>query len=144
MSAEADIYPLQAPELAEKIEGAIGEGSQFHQTFGYYAQGVGPDTAVLPRGWMSRLHRVQTAATNHRVGYCLDLLDLFMSKAVAGRDKDREFCMAMLAHGYVKPVELLGLVEAMPIEEQGQRRLRSAIRRWVKVVRERGHQLPED
>ena len=144
MSAEADIYPLQAPELAEKIEGAIGEGSQFHQTFGYYAQGAGPNTAVLPRGWMSRLHRVQTAATNHRVGYCLDLLDLFMSKAVAGREKDREFCMAMLAHGYVKPVEVLGLVEAMPIEEQGQRRLRSAIRRWLKVVRERGHQLPED
>jgi hypothetical protein len=59
---------------------------------------------------MSRLHRVQTAATNHRVGYCLDLLDLFMSKAVAGREKDREFCMAMLAYGYVKPVEVLGLV----------------------------------
>jgi hypothetical protein len=67
-----------------------------------------------------------------------------MSKAVAGREKDREFCMAMLAHGYVRLVELLGLVEDMLIEEQGQRRLRSAIRRWLKVVRERGHQLPED
>ena len=42
MSAEADIYPLQAPELADKIDGAIDEGSQFHQTYGYYAQGVGP------------------------------------------------------------------------------------------------------
>lgn len=31
MSAEADIYPLQAPELADKIEGAIGEGSRFHE-----------------------------------------------------------------------------------------------------------------
>jgi len=49
MSAEADIYPLQAPELAEKIEGAIGEGSQFHQTFSYYAQGVGPHTAHCSR-----------------------------------------------------------------------------------------------
>jgi hypothetical protein len=49
MSAEADICPLQAPELAGKIEGAIGEGPQFHQTMGYYPQGVGPDTAVLPR-----------------------------------------------------------------------------------------------
>ncbi|MBN8510744.1 MAG: hypothetical protein J0L57_19295 [Burkholderiales bacterium] len=45
-SAEADIYPLRAPELADKIEGAIGEGSNFHETYGYYAQGVGPDTAV--------------------------------------------------------------------------------------------------
>jgi hypothetical protein len=66
MSAEADIYPLQAPELAEKIEGALGEGSQFHETYGYYAQGVGPDTAVLPAGWMNRLHRIQNAATKRQ------------------------------------------------------------------------------
>jgi len=50
MSAEADIYPLQAPELADRIEGALGEGSRFHETHGYYAQGVGPETAVLPTG----------------------------------------------------------------------------------------------
>lgn len=49
VSMEADIYPLQAPELADKIDGAIGEGSQFHLTYGYYAQGVGPETALLPR-----------------------------------------------------------------------------------------------
>lgn len=29
MSAEADIYPLQAPELADKIDGAIGEARSF-------------------------------------------------------------------------------------------------------------------
>jgi len=144
MSAEADIYPLQAPEQAERIEGAIGEGSRFHQTYGYYAQGVGPETALLPRGWMSRVHRIQSAATNDRVGYCLDLPDLFMSKAAAGRDKDREFCMAMIEHGYVKPVEVLGLVDDMPLEEQGQRRLRSAIRRWVNAVRKQGHEVSED
>ena len=27
VSMEADIYPKEAPELAEKIDGAIGEGS---------------------------------------------------------------------------------------------------------------------
>lgn len=68
MSAEADIYPLQAPELADKIDGAIGEGSQFHETHGYYAQGVGPDTAILPDGWLQRVHRVQNTNTNDRVG----------------------------------------------------------------------------
>ena len=45
VSMEADIYPLLTPELADKIDGAIGEGSQFHETYGYYAQGVGPETA---------------------------------------------------------------------------------------------------
>jgi hypothetical protein len=64
MSAEADIYPLQAPELADRIDGAIGEGSQFHQPYGYYAQGVGPETALLPEGWIDRVHRVQSTATN--------------------------------------------------------------------------------
>lgn len=75
-----------------------------------------------------------SAATNQRVGYCLDLPDLFMSKAAAGRDKDREFCMAMLAHHYVKPAQVLGLVEAMPLDDAGRRRLKAAIRRWVKAV----------
>jgi hypothetical protein len=42
MSAEADIYPLAEPELADQIDGAIGEGSDFHDTHGFYAQGVGP------------------------------------------------------------------------------------------------------
>jgi hypothetical protein len=40
VSMEADIYPLQAPELADLIDGSIGELSLFHERFGYYAQGV--------------------------------------------------------------------------------------------------------
>ena len=84
VSMEADIYPKDAPELADKIDGAIGEGSRFHETYGYYAQGVGPQTAILPREWQTRVCRVQNANTNDRVGYCLDLVDLFLSKAAAG------------------------------------------------------------
>ena len=144
MSAEADIYPLQAPELAEKIEGALGEGSQFHQTYGYYAQGVSPETAILPDGWMTRVHRLQNAATNDRVGYCLYVIDLFMSKAAAGRDKDRAFCMALLQHGYVKESGVLDLVAVMPLDDQGQRRLRATIRRWSKTLRDAGHKLADD
>ena len=100
VSMEADIYPLRAPELATKIDGGIGEGSQFHRTFGYYAQGVGPDTATLPTDWMQRVHRVQNDNTKDRVGYCLDLVDLFLAKAAAGREKDRAFCMALFEYGY--------------------------------------------
>jgi hypothetical protein len=72
MSAEADLYPLNAPELAGRIEGAIGEGSLFHQTHGYDAQGVGLEAAILPDGWIHRVHRVQSVAMNDRVAYCLD------------------------------------------------------------------------
>jgi len=144
MSMEADIYPLQAPELADRIDGAIGEGSQFHLNYGYYAQGVGPDTAILPKDWMQRVHRVQNGNTNDRVGYCLDVLDLFLAKAVAGRDKDREFCMALFEHHYVTPVQVLELVPIMPVDDKEQRTLRATIRRWAKAVRDAGHNIPEE
>ena len=100
-SMEADMYPLVAPELADLIDGAIGELSFFHEHFGYYAQGVGPETAHLPRGWKDRLVRLQSAATNGRVGYCLDPVDLFVSKACAARDKDAVFNRALLTHRIV-------------------------------------------
>lgn len=137
MSAEADIYPRYAPEKSEWIEGAIGEGSQFHQTHGYYAQGVGPETAILPNGWSNRLHRVQNANTNGRIAYCLDVADLFMSKVAAGRDKDREFCMALLTYGYVQSDHMLSLVADMPLDKEVQSRLRATIRRWAKMLSHR-------
>lgn len=52
-SMEADIVALDAPDLTDLVEGAIGERSMFHETFGYYAQAVGLDTAILPDGWVS-------------------------------------------------------------------------------------------
>jgi len=39
MSMEADMYPMRAEEKADRIDGALGEGSPFHDTYGYYAQG---------------------------------------------------------------------------------------------------------
>jgi hypothetical protein len=143
VSMEADIYPLQAPDLADKIDGAIGEGSQFHQRFGYYAQGVGPETATLPKDWMQRVHRIQNGNTNDRVGYCLDVLDLFLAKAAAGREKDREFCMALFEHNYITPAQVLKVVPTMPLDEKEQRALRATIRRWAKAVRDAGHDVPE-
>ncbi len=50
-SMEADFFTLRDPKDADLIDGSIGEGSPFHETFGYYAQGVWEDTAVLPEGW---------------------------------------------------------------------------------------------
>jgi hypothetical protein len=142
VSAEADIYPLNAPELAERIEGVLGEGSRFHETHGYYAQGVGPETAVLPAAWMDRVHRVQSGGTNHRVAYCLAVVDLFLSKAVASREKDREFCLALLAHGHVDAAEAAALVDTMPLDVSQRRRLLATIRRWVKALESSGPVKP--
>lgn len=141
-SAEVDIYPKNAPALAEKIEGALGEGSPFQEAHGYYAQGVGPETAILPGDWLDRVHRVQNENTNARVGYCLDLRDLFLSKAVAGRDKDRDFCMAMLQYAYVTQSQVLALIGAMPLDAAQQARLRATINRWARAAAQPGDAVP--
>lgn len=98
-SMEADLYPLSRPELADKVDGAIGAGSMFHQTHGYYAQGLGPDTATLPAGWKKRLVRIENKNTGGCVGFCLEAHDLAISKYVAGREKDREFTRELARQG---------------------------------------------
>jgi hypothetical protein len=142
-SMEADMYPLNAPEKADLIDGALGEGSAFHDMYRYYAQGVGPETPTLPDGWQTRLHRVQTPNTDLKVGYCLDVPDLFMAKAAANRDKDREFDMALLRHGFVKPRQVLDLVPLMPVDDKSRRDLRARIRRWARLLKERGYEVPD-
>lgn len=105
-SMEADVFPRARPELADLVEGAIGEDSAFHARFGYYAQGVGPETALLPVGWEDRLVKVQNANTNMFVGFCLEPHDLAVSKLLAGREKDWPFVQCLLDHKIVD-VQLL-------------------------------------
>jgi hypothetical protein len=91
---------------ADLVDGSIGEGSMFHETFGYYAQGVVEKTAVLPRGWRDRLVRFERPSTSGVVAWCLEPHDLWISKAIAGRPKDLEFCRALVEAGLVKPALL--------------------------------------
>jgi len=69
---------------ADLVDGAIGEASMFHATFGYYAQGVEAVTAVLPEGWPDRLVRFESTVTRGVVAWCLEPHDLWISKGVAG------------------------------------------------------------
>ena len=134
MSAEADIYPRYAPALADKIEGALGEGSDFHCMYGFYAQGVGPETAILPRGWKERLWKVQNGNTNSFIGWCLDVDDLFMSKAAAARPKDQAFCVGLLRRGHVKLEAMLALATTMPLGPSEIKRIVARKKRWAKSI----------
>jgi hypothetical protein len=98
-SAEADVYPRHHPERADLIDGSIGEGSTFHETFGYYAQGVGEETATLPKGWKARLVKISSATTAGTSGLCLEVHDLAVSKYAAGREKDLDFTRELARHG---------------------------------------------
>lgn len=129
LSNEADIFPLDAEELSDAIDGAIGEGSPFHDAFGYYAQGVDSTTSILPSGWRQRLVRLQTRGTNGRVGYCLDPTDLFVAKCVANREKDRDFNKALLAHGIVDIAVAVERAAELPTDDEGKQRVMRLARR---------------
>lgn len=129
MSMEADIYPLVDASRADEVDGAIGEGSAFHDRFGYYAQGVGPETATLPSSWRSRVHEIQNANTNGIRGLCLDPHDLAMSKYAAGREKDAEFNRELIVHGFVEQAMLEQLVDEMPADASLKELIRTRIKR---------------
>jgi len=102
VSAEADVFPLNHPELSDLIDGSIGEGSPFHELYGYYAQGVDERTATLPRGWRERLVKISNPNTLGITGWCLEVHDLAISKYVAGREKDRQFTHELARQGMVR------------------------------------------
>lgn len=124
-SQEADVYPRAEPERAILVDGALGDGSVFHATFGYYAHGVGPETAKAPTGWEQRLVPVKVSKRPSRgetvIGWCLEAHDLVLSKCVAGRQRDLEFAEIALREGVVAAEILLSRVSDLPLEQDRRR-----------------------
>ena len=131
-SRDVDLYPLRKPDLADLIDGSIGEQSPFEDKFGFYAQGVSPRTATLPAGWEARLVKVQNDNTHQNVGYCLEPHDLAASKLAAGREKDHAFVRAMLRHRIVEGRVLAERIAALPLAPVDRERLA----RWLSAVYE--------
>jgi hypothetical protein len=115
VSQEADVFPLESPEKADLIDGSIGEMSPFHEQFGYYAHGVGPETAILPSGWKSRLVKIHSENTRGVFGLCLHPADLAISKLAAGRVKDIEFVRIMIKNKIVSVADMDPLIETLEI-----------------------------
>lgn len=118
VSMEADVFSLRSPEDAELIDGSIGEASPFHRTFGYYAHGVGEETAVLPDGWKDRLVPLQTPSTGGATGLCLEVHDLAVAKLAAGREKDLAYVAALLRHGLAHPDVISARLERTPMSTE--------------------------
>lgn len=127
-SGELDIYPLRRPELAEVIDGAIGEGSPFHTTFGYYAQGVAPETAKLPRGWHDRALRISDPMTEGAIGIAPEIHDICASKLVALREKDFDYVGAAIEATLVEPTTLLTRLREI---DQVPEEVRARASAWV-------------
>jgi uncharacterized nucleotidyltransferase DUF6036 len=124
ISMEADVYPLRQPERAIEVDGALGDGSPFQRTYGYYAHGVGPETAKLPRGWEDRRARVDVpprhGSKRKPVAFCPEIHDLVLSKLAAGRERDIDYAREAKAHGLVDPDVLGERVVDLPVSEEVQ------------------------
>lgn len=101
ISMEADLYPPEAPELSDFIDGALGRGSLFQKTHGIEADGVSTKTASLPKDWAQRLTPIRNENTNNATGWCVDIQDIAIAKYAAGREKDLRYTAALWKHGMV-------------------------------------------
>lgn len=135
-SMDADIYPVAEPARAAEIDGAIGEGSPFQEAFGYYAHGVGPDTAKAPAGWESRLVAVvveHPTTGRQAIARCLEIHDLVLSKCVRGERRDLEFAEVAVREGLADADALLSRIPDLPVAARARARLEAAVRGIIKV-----------
>lgn len=127
ISMEADLYPRYRPELSHDIEGSLGRGSRFDQTFGYHADGVSPTTATLPEGWTQRLIPICNANTRGATGWCLDLHDIAIAKYAAGREKDLRYTADLWRAGFLDAITLAKRLQDTALEGQHRTRVAATI-----------------
>jgi Nucleotidyltransferase of unknown function (DUF6036) len=130
-SIEADLAFVDDPDgiKSDRVDGAIGELSRFHESFGYYAQGVSVRTAVLPAGWETRTVSFAPPGATPARARCLEPHDCVASKLVAGRDKDLAFARALLRETLIDREVLVARIHDLPIDEAWVARLEGWVRR---------------
>lgn len=119
-SMEVDVIPKTRPEKADLLTGALGELSMFHDTHGFYIDGVDIGTAQLPAGWEDRLVAVRGSMTDGNTGWCLEAHDIAASKLSAFRDKDRDYVRVLLVERMITPDALVRRLRTLPIASAEQ------------------------
>jgi hypothetical protein len=116
-SFEVDIIAKLDPSRSEWLN-VIGQDSHFHEQFGYYADPVDENTAVLPKGWKARLVSLPDGETDGVRGLCLDPHDLALAKYAAGREKDLVFTRELVLRGLVEHDRLNALLEVTAVSQE--------------------------
>jgi len=131
-SIEVDVEPVHRPGRVDQIDSAIGEGSMFHTTHGFYVHGVRMTELVkLPAGWRERTVPVShPVGTGSRIGRCVEPHDLAVSKLVAFRDKDRAFVRTLLVEKMISGEILFARLESTEMKAE----LRHRLVQWVKIT----------
>ena len=125
-SFEVDLIASKQVDRTEWLN-VIGVDSQFHETYGYYADAVDLATATLPKGWKGRLVRLPPGDTDGVRGLCLDPHDLAIAKYVASREKDLAFTRELVRRGILSKDQLMTLLEQTKISDESRARIRARI-----------------
>lgn len=129
-SAEVDVAPRNYPQRADSIDGALGELSLFHATYGFYVHGLSINAATMPEGWQARTVVVPGRGASPATGYCLESHDLAASKLAAFREKDRRFVRTLIVEGLIDPQTLITRIAALHVDSDS----RSRSQEWVLVT----------
>lgn len=125
-SFEVDLIATGHVDRTEWLN-VIGVDSQFHETYGYYADAVDSQTATLPKGWKGRLVRLPAGDTDGVRGLCLDPHDLAIAKYSAFREKDLVFTRELARRGVTSKEQLLELLEQTKLSDELRARILARI-----------------
>lgn len=131
MSVEVDLIAKKDADRTEWLN-AIGEDSQFHETYGYYADPVDERTAILPQGWRGRLVNLPAGDVT---GLCLDPHDLAIAKYLARRPKDLRFTRELARRGCTERKRLLELLDVTAVADDVKVRIAADIRADFKAAK---------
>ncbi|RLC09089.1 MAG: hypothetical protein DRI57_22795 [Deltaproteobacteria bacterium] len=103
------------------IDGAIGELSQFDETFGIYAH-PNPVEGLFqaPSSWQKRI-RIEKEPISGMKIIVPHYLDLAVSKIIAGRPKDTDFALSVIQVFGVRPGQIEALFEEYIEEHPGEK-----------------------
>ncbi|QAY80403.1 DUF6036 family nucleotidyltransferase [Sphingosinicella sp. BN140058] len=127
-SQEIDCYPANAAkwpdehegqEASEAIASLFGEGSNFHQSFGFFIDGVDETTAILPADWRDRSVHLKVAGEDGRriTAIAPHPADIVAAKLVRGSEKDVIFASLCFGAGLTTNAAVkASLAKAVPPE----------------------------
>ena len=130
-SMELDIYARDKPDLRIEIERNLGELSRFSETYGYFADGVGPDTALLPKGWETRLTAVCNENTGGATGTPAERVARLNAEFAAARNAPETRAHAVFAES----ISLAGPADAFAVF------LRTKHEHWSALIQDAGLRL---
>lgn len=98
MSIDVDSYTKADPQRIYDAKAALGEGSDFHRTNGYFLDPVSPSLPSLPEGWEARMTCLEQG--NLRVWF-LDPDDAAVSKYARSQPNDVRWIRAGILSGCI-------------------------------------------